>query len=207
MRRKAAAGIARLEGLAVHRSLVERLADSYYAAAGEHSAPLDAFVDALLGVGDTHPLPVVAELTELLKSPRASVRAFATFLYGGSQAPPPAPLLPLLRDSDSVVRASAISAISAFAGDSAVVPALLPLLTDTDEGVRVMAAYVLADIRDPQALPALQRTAKEDSAKTVRQAATHAVRRIKGTDRWLWWGLILLVAVVVVMLIWAGINS
>jgi len=197
----AAAGIARLESLSQYRFLIETLADVHAKAAGEHSAPLDTFIDALQEVSNDHPLPVATMLTELLRHERASVRAFAAFLYGTSQAPSPAPLLARLQDSDPLVRMSAVSATLAFGADPSVVPALLPLLQDSDESVRVMVAYVLADLRAPQALPALQRAAKEDPAKTVRQAANHAHRRIKGTDRWWIWGLIALVALGVALLV------
>lgn len=203
----AAAGIARLEGLDHYRALIEKLADRYATAAGEHSAPLDAFVEALQGVSDSHPLPVTTTLTDLLRHERASVRGFAAFLYGGSEAPTPAPLFPLLKDPDPLVRVSAVSAISSFGSDPAVVPALLPLLQDDNEEVRVMSAYVLADLRDPQALAALQQAMKTDSEKNVRQAATHAYRRIRGTDRWLWWGFILLIALAVAVFFQIVMNS
>jgi hypothetical protein len=197
----AAAGIARLEGVAQYRALIETLADAHAHSAGEHSAPLDAFVDTLIEVSTNHPDPVSAILVELLKDKRATVRAFAAFLYGATEAPAAPPLLAALKDPDPLVRTSAVSATLAIATDPTVVPALLPLLQDSEESVRVMVAYVLADLRDPQSLPALQRAAKEDPAKTVRQAASHASRRIKGTDRWLWWALILGAALVFALLV------
>lgn len=197
----AAAGIARVEGFSQYNYLIETMAEAYAKAAGEHSAPLDSFIDALQEVSDNHPLPVAGILTELLHHQRASVRAFAAFLFGMSEVSSPASLLTTLKDPDPLVRVSAVSAASAFGADPSVVPALLHLLEDSSEEVRVMVAYVLADLRAPQSLPALQRAAKEDPAKTVRQASAHAIRRIKGTDRWLWWGLIALVAVACAVLV------
>ncbi len=191
----AAAGIARLESLQQYRYLIETMADAYAQSAGEHSAPLDVFIDALIEVSNDHPIYVVNELTTLLQSERATVRALAAFLFGNSEATDPAPLLAALNDPDPMVRLNAITATSAFPSNPSVVPALLTLLQDENEDVRVMVAYVLADIGDPQTLPALQHTAKEDSSKAVRNAAKHATRRIRGTDRWLWFGLIALVAV------------
>lgn len=191
----AAAGIARLEGFSQYRYLIETMAEAYAKAAEESSAPLDSFIDALQQISNNHPLPVTGILTELLQHERPSVRAIAAFLFGMSEAPDPTPLLAVLKDADTLVRVSAVSAASAFGANPIIASALIPLLQDSEEEVRVMVAYVLADLRDPQSLPALQRAAKEDTLKTVRQASTHAIRRIKGTDRWLWWGLIALVAV------------
>lgn len=197
----AAAGIARLESLQQYRYLIETMADAYARNAGDHSAPLDAFIDAMIEVSSDHPLDVAPLLEELLQSERANVRALAAFLFGNSEAPDPAPLLKALDDRDPMVRLNATTAASAFPTHPTVVPALLPLLRDENEEVRVMVAYVLADLRDPQALTALQQTAKGDAMKAVRQAASHAIRSIRGTDRWLRYGLIALVAVACALLI------
>lgn len=202
----AAAGIARLEGLSQYRHIIEIMADAYAKTAGEHSAPLDSFIDSLQTTCQANPTEVDKILMELLTHERANVRAFAAFLYGMTEFPSITPLRVALSDDNAFVRVSAVVAMRAVVVDATVVPSLLPLLQDISEEVRVMAAYVLADLRDPQSLPALQRAAKEDPLKTVRQASTHAIRRIKGTDRWLWWGLIALVAVGCAVLVQIAIR-
>ncbi len=185
----AAAGVARLQGVSQYRRMIEIMADAYAKRAGEHGAPLDAFIDSLQNTYQAHAAEVDDILLGLLRHERANVRALAAFLYGMTEFPSFAPLRAVLVDDNPFVRVNAVLATRSVVADETIVPELIPLLQDGNDEVRGMVAYVLADRRDPLALPALQRTAREDPSKPVRQAATHATRRIKGTERWLWWGI------------------
>ncbi len=84
--------------------------------------------------------------------------------------------VPLLRDNDEVVRASASGAVI-YLPPSEAAAALVPLLSDKAEFVRQEAAYALGDVRDPSSVLALVRTIQKDT-DPVRNAAIVAVGKI-----------------------------
>jgi len=84
--------------------------------------------------------------------------------------------IPLLRDKDPIVRASAAGAVVYLPPDEAA-SALMPLLGDKDEFVRQESAYALGDTGSPSAVGGLIRAAQKD-APAVRNASLVALGRI-----------------------------
>jgi len=84
--------------------------------------------------------------------------------------------LPLLRDKDPIVRASAAGAVVYLPADEAAAT-LMPLLGDKDEFVRQEAAYALGDAGSTAAVGALVRAVQKDAAP-VRNASLVALGKI-----------------------------
>jgi hypothetical protein len=88
--------------------------------------------------------------------------------------------LPLLRDKDSIVRASAAGAVVYLPPDEAAA-ALIPLLGDKEEFVRQEAAYALGDAGSLSGVGALVRAVQKDTAP-VRNASLVALGKIGDTS-------------------------
>jgi HEAT repeat protein len=82
-----------------------------------------------------------------------------------------------LNDLDSLVRATAASALSALPPDESAT-ALIPLLNDKDEFVRREAAYALGHTMSHRAVPGLIERLNTDKEDGVRGAAATALGRI-----------------------------
>ena len=82
--------------------------------------------------------------------------------------------LPALRDSDTMVRATAAASVIHLPKPEAV-NALAPLLTDKDPFVRKEAAYALGDVRSPEAAPLLIELLRREKDFEIRAAAAIAL--------------------------------
>jgi len=87
-------------------------------------------------------------------------------------------LIEALRDPNGDTRRSAITALEQSPDPRAAQP-LLALLQDSFQPVRVHAARLLGKIGDARSLPALSRSAAEDSDEYVRSDAKMAIEQIR----------------------------
>jgi HEAT repeat protein len=91
----------------------------------------------------------------------------------------------LKEDKDPNMRYWAADSLGKLGSDAkAAVPDLIMALKDESKIVRAGAAYALGEVRQPEAVSALQETAK-DPEKEVRDAASFALKQIqqKGKKR------------------------
>jgi HEAT repeat protein len=95
-------------------------------------------------------------------------------------------LIDLLNSEDDAdVRSHAAEALG-YLGDEVAVDSLLKALNDTAPEMRFWSAFALGQIRDPRAVPQLQRLASTDKASlpglgSISEEALNALRRIQET--------------------------
>ncbi len=90
-------------------------------------------------------------------------------------------LLEKLQIGDKGSRLAAISDLAGFSFDDGVRQALEGVLfSDTDPDLRVAAANALGQVKNPKAVPALEKARVADSSEAVRVAADQAIRNIQG---------------------------
>ncbi|HZH90863.1 MAG TPA: HEAT repeat domain-containing protein [Pyrinomonadaceae bacterium] len=120
----------------------------------------------------------IEKLRALLSSPDAEERREAVSRLGAMARPDSSrAVLPALKDSAVIVRATAARAILSLPATEAAA-ALLPLLADKDEFVRRETAYALGQTRSPTALVALATALARDREAGVRGAAAVALGQI-----------------------------
>jgi hypothetical protein len=121
----------------------------------------------------------VPALIEVLRDSDAGVRKHAAIALEHMPTPKAVPvLIKALGDQGAGVRHSAVVALEHIRSRESV-PALIEALSDPDPEVRRATAYALEKIGDRRALEALTRTMSTDTDSRVRQAAAHALGRIK----------------------------
>jgi hypothetical protein len=100
-------------------------------------------------------------------------------------APPPsvasnpnlARLIRDLRSTDGMKRPDVAKRIKAFGPAAA--PALIPLVSDSEWVMRYWAAYLLKDMADPTALPALQHQLPLETQHAVKEQITAAIQTLR----------------------------
>jgi HEAT repeat protein len=121
----------------------------------------------------------VPHLIEALRDKDGSVRKHAAIALEHIPTVDAVPaLVDALADMEPEVRHASVVALEHIRSRDAV-PALIGALSDPHPEVRRSAAYALEKIRDRRALAALAHTMANDSDSRVRQAAAHALGRIK----------------------------
>lgn len=140
----------------------------------------------LLGKLGTTAAPAIPALSNALKHPDALVRInAATAIADIDPSLAETKLLPLLKDRDSLVRASVIETFGDLGLTSKkVIAALISALDDRDDlfgaYIRQMAAAALgkAGSNAAAALPRLRAMSKKDESDSAREAATQAIQKI-----------------------------
>jgi HEAT repeat protein len=117
-----------------------------------------------------------------MHDPSAEVRAAAVLAYRNIlQQTDISPVMPLLQDSDSVVRGNAATVVGAFAVKAAVKPLMVMVVKDPDPTARRNAAWALGKIGDPDARVALN-IATFDQSALVRGVAKASLTQLGGVD-------------------------
>ena len=101
------------------------------------------------------------KLVEALKDKHMLVRSNAVMLL--SKKPPQEsvePLIEALKDKDYLVKSNAMVALSSFGHQ--IFDRMLTALSDPDPDVRAGAAWILGELKDPRAIDALEKAAKDD---------------------------------------------
>jgi HEAT repeat protein len=132
----------------------------------------------------------IAKLTEELKAEDATIRLKAALTvtglaqqlkekdYKAKLRSTVEPLIFLLKDSDSQIRAVASAALGEIGDNSAVEP-LIKALLDVEAEVRFNSVYNLGDLKDKRAVEPIISLLKVESDAYIRTAAAEALGKIK----------------------------
>jgi HEAT repeats len=122
--------------------------------------------------------PVVVERTAIVQPVQEG--GYTESLYGPIGAKK-TELLKVLMIGDKEHRINAINELAGYSFDDNVRLSLEKvLLSDTDPELRAAAANAFGSVRNPKAIPALEKARVEDSVTDVRKAADLSIKKLQG---------------------------
>jgi hypothetical protein len=121
------------------------------------------------GVDEKPPMPQnlpepdwpTEKLVEALKDPHMLVRSNAVMILS-KRSPSEAiePLIEALKDKEYLVKSNAMVALASFGHQ--IFDRMLEAMSDSDGDVRAGASWIMGELKDPRAVDALEKVAKDD---------------------------------------------